>query len=438
MKRTIIIRVAIVTYLLAMIGAFWGVEKYIKAKDNRLRDEIHSKLGKVFEKDRYIDIAYSGYKVGHEKIDIPRLLNASNISDSLIVGLNIDKKTMESNHKKRQEEWNETYGNLFRLHRIKYKRSDWSGPYDCEDGWNLVTIEHDYDGVYQTWIFPYAVGYIKQDYAWSYDYLPSVENAVEDALEFYTTNEQSLFIDDFQKGCFERIWSKIRDCNNEYYYLFKDPHPRFYRTGRALFDDYKNYYRSSNEKPYQAGYMYNGYYKVFIGETQPITWTIKKVLWNPDEEDKKKLWMYWGIGLTALVLLTIVPLWIIDKKRNKIKEECLYDKLKRLCNPANFLKDYNKENIDKANTIYQQLMEIEPDNKEALMALQSRAVTELSITLIETEKLKELIEKVNPQRFMKPYNAEKVGIANDLYSRLNKEGLTFEEFIEIEGQSKIL
>lgn len=109
-----------------------------------------------------------------------------------------------------------------------------------------------------------------------------------------------------------------------------------------------------------------------------------------------------------------------------------------MCNPSYFIKDYDKEKVDKANEIYRRLMEIKPDNKEALMSLQAEAVASLGIVLIDAEKLKDLTEKVNPQRFMNPYNAEKVKLANNLYSRLTKEGLTYEEFAEIEEKTKAL
>ena len=39
---------------------------------------------------------------------------------------------------------------------------------------------------------------------------------------------------------------------------------------------------------------------------------------------------------------------------------------------------------------------------------------------------------------MKPYDAEKVSLANELFSRINKEGLTYEEFVEIEKESEKL
>lgn len=39
---------------------------------------------------------------------------------------------------------------------------------------------------------------------------------------------------------------------------------------------------------------------------------------------------------------------------------------------------------------------------------------------------------------MKPYNAEKVSLANELFARINKAGLTYEEYVEIEKESKKL
>jgi hypothetical protein len=39
---------------------------------------------------------------------------------------------------------------------------------------------------------------------------------------------------------------------------------------------------------------------------------------------------------------------------------------------------------------------------------------------------------------MKNYDAEKVSLANDLYARLSKDNLTYNEFIEIQELSKQL
>ena len=444
MKRTTIITITIIAYFCALIGMFFGVEQYIKSKDERLREEIHNRIHEIFDgKKQFVDIAYSGYKVGYEPIPIPSRPNFSKSADEHYketFGKDIDedtKRIFEDGRKLSLKAWKDNYGNLTRMYRTHYKRSDWAGDFDYEDGWTLAVLEHDWDGVYITWVFPYAVGYIRQDYDWLADYAPSVPSAVNTAFEFYTNDEQSKYYDSFEKGCFDRVWSQIHKAENEYYYMAEDENPRMTLSGLPLFEK-----RPSDNKPhaYQNGFMYNGYFKVFIAASQPRTYTIKKYAWEPDEQDKRNLWLYWAIGLTALMLLIVIPLAIIQRKHNKEKEESLYDKLKRLCNPANFLGsgNYDKEKVDKANEIYKKLLEISPDNREALDKIQLQAISDLGISLINQDKLNELKEKVNPKNFLNPYNAEKVALANELFAILSKEGLTYNELAEVEEKARHL
>ena len=58
--------------------------------------------------------------------------------------------------------------------------------------------------------------------------------------------------------------------------------------------------------------------------------------------------------------------------------------------------------------------------------------------LIDKAELEDLREKVNPKRFINPYNAEKVSLANELYATLVKENLTYGELIEVKEKSKLL
>ena len=426
MKRKKIIALALVAYLVAMVAMFFGVNSYITSKDNRLRNEIYNKIDEIFaSRNQYVDVAYSGYKVGYKKVSIPAKPKPKCFG-----------KIFDDMNKEDLNNWNKNYGNLTKMYRIHYKSSDWSGPHEYEDGWNLCILEHDYEGVYQTWIFPYAVGYLKQDYYFGDRYLPSVASAVNEAYEFYTSNEKSNYYNTFEKGCVDKAWSSIYAAQNEYYYMAKDEYPRFRRWGgKPLFEQ-----ELSDCDAYQNGAMYNGYYKVFVASTQPKTWTIKKYTWGPDVRDRKYLWLYWSIGLTVLLLLVVIPLWIIDAKHKKIKDESLYEKLKRMCNPTNFMNgaNYDKEKVDKANAIYKRLHEISGKDIEALNELQQQAVAELGINLIDAEKLADLKEKVNPKNYMTSYNPDKVALANELYAILSKEGLTYNEMAEIEEKSKHL
>ena len=131
---------------------------------------------------------------------------------------------------------------------------------------------------------------------------------------------------------------------------------------------------------------------------------------------------------------------MIKNKQEKLKNEPLYDKLKRLCNPSNFIKgnNYDKDKVDKANAIYKRLLEINGENHEVLFEIQQQAVAELGINLINTKKLAELKKKVNPKNYMSPYDAEKVTLANELFAILTKSKLTYNEMVEVEEKSKKL
>ena len=72
MKRGNIIALAFVAYLVAMVAMFFGVNSYIISKDNRLSAEIYESISNAFEgRNEVIGLAYSGYRVEYDKMNIP-------------------------------------------------------------------------------------------------------------------------------------------------------------------------------------------------------------------------------------------------------------------------------------------------------------------------------------------------------------------------------
>ena len=57
--------------------------------------------------------------------------------------------------------------------------------------------------------------------------------------------------------------------------------------------------------------------------------------------------------------------------------ESLYAELKIKCNPNKFMVPYDKERVSQANELYRQLMETSPQNEETLRQLRSKAIKEL-------------------------------------------------------------
>ena len=156
------------------------------------------------------------------------------------------------------------------------------------------------------------------------------------------------------------------------------------------------------------------------------------------DEDRNRLLKVWGIWITVFFMLLIIPLTIKEFKVKKKKSETLYQRLVRLCNPKIFIDNYDKEKVEKANIIYKKLLETTPDNNDALKEIQIQASSELGINFIDKAELEDLKEKVNPKRFINPYNAEKVSLANELYATLVKESITYGELIEVKERSKLL
>lgn len=406
--------VVICLYIISLITMLILVPNYIEKKDNRLHYEMVESVRNAFNgRDSYIDISYANQPVKYEKGNIPT--------------------KPSSNYPELLNNWKEDYGNLYKMYDINW-RGNSDKPWEHEDGWNLMEIHYDYDGVYANWYFPYAVGYIKQDYSWGYDYAPSVTTAVGEAFEFFTSNPKSNFYDNFERGSIDRIFSNIE--SNEYYFLDRDSIPRMWHSGVPIIPETNGLY-DRPKVPVKATYMYNGYYKVFIANTQYRTWTIRKWAWKPDEYEKEKLYKKWSLGLTVGAVLLLIPFISIKIKRNKKKNETLKNKLIRLCNPSNFVKNFDKEKIDNANDIYQKIIssQLQDDN---LYEIADEAVAKLGITLIDTMEIEEIKEKLNPKNFMNPYNSEKIARANELMERLLNSGLRYAEFLVIKKNTEEL
>ncbi len=117
-----------------------GVDKYIEAKDNRLRNDFNRAIQSIFNGREYIDVVYSGRKVGFEKKAIPNKPTKRNIpqdEESIRLLGDLDKRALNR--------WKEDYGDLTKMYRIKNNQNEWEVPYEEEDGWELIKMSSSYD-----------------------------------------------------------------------------------------------------------------------------------------------------------------------------------------------------------------------------------------------------------------------------------------------------
>lgn len=435
MKRKNIIIVLWILWIVSMIGMVFGVYYYINNKRIRLRSEIRENVESIFEgqsngdmfvsnDDGFYDVAYSGSPVRHyKKVAIP-----SKPSKGGVAAIN------PSIYEESVDDWKQSYGDLASLYEL-----NWGDKYPNQedDGWSIIRIHcggSDENFIQTNTLFPYKVGLKKSEWGNFY----TVEQAVNEAFEFYATSPKSGYSERFSRGSNNRLWSKIHDSNNEYFWIVENENSNRWTLGTPIYHPKgKSYDEVQQTMPYENGWMHNGYYRVFIAATQERHYMIEEKDWVVNE-NRNHLLLWWGISLTVLFMSLVIPLTIKESKVNKKKSETLYQRLVRQCNPKNFIDNYDKEKVEKANIIYKRLLETTPDNNDDLIEIQMQASSELDISFIDEAELEDLKEKVNPKRFLNPYNAEKVSLANELYAVLAKNNLAYGELMEVKEKSKLL
>lgn len=291
MNRKTLKLIVLIAFAISLLVIFFGVSNYIENKDERLKQEVSSNLTGLFEGKRFIDVDYSGEGVVSNKVNIPGkpLLEYSVPNNEAISARE------EAEYKKSAELWESFYENLTHLYQVDRESGN--------NGWQLISVEYSdagYGGVKVSYHFPYAVGYCSDVNPLS----PTVESAIEEAFEFFTTKSD---IGVFEEGSFDRIISEVDSLNNEYYLVEKDSYPILSSIGRGRVSG-DMIVEVNDDAPYPYTYMFNGEYKVFLAESQPvITYTIKEV-YDAAEKEAHRLWLILSITLFVLFLLIYLPL----------------------------------------------------------------------------------------------------------------------------------
>ena len=119
-------------------------------------------------------------------------------------------------------------------------------------------------------------------------------------------------------------------------------------------------------------------------------------------------------------------------------KETMYERLKRLCNPAKFVDNYDKEKVDVANSIYSKLMSIDQNDEQAIEDLAVMTENDLHINLLDEYQFTHLKNCLNPKKYMEPYDADSVTLANGLYSQLMQSDLNYTKYVQIKREAMTL
>lgn len=315
-----------------------GVVYYINEKKKRLYADMQYSIEKVFNgHDEIVDILYYNKEIYCRERNIP-----DKYSDRIL------SYYKEDYNKK----WENYYGDIIKLYSID---SDLSqslyNDYDkCTDGWRLVMASLTNDGVDIRFLFPFGVGYRKQETRFDYLFAPEIEDIVSSNLQWLTQDPMSYLSRNFEKGKFEVLNNKLRhDIENEYYtipFVSKDIieelpvstdsvweaallSPQFYNRIKTV---YKNVDMNNvaayaynlalaqvtgdyeiEEIPdpiiYPYNYVYDNYSRLYIGTTRPVHLKIRE---RSDAIKYDIIWLSIMWSIIGIVFVTSVFI-IIEK-----------------------------------------------------------------------------------------------------------------------------
>ena len=104
--------------------------------------------------------------------------------------------------------------------------------------------------------------------------------------------------------------------------------------------------------------------------------------------------------------------------------------LRALCNPQRFMKPYDHEKVSVSNELYVRLQS-KTLSTDDILEIRKIAETVLDVRLSSTKLFEYLKEVCNPRLFMEPYDSVKIGRANDLYGDIMKNAQNLGELERI-------
>lgn len=320
-KKAQAICVASIAYIAALISIYYAINAHIDDKVIRLREEALTALNSFFDqKPMYVDILYGPYRCFYKEVEIPQpeepsftdVLNAQKFFKEME---NMDMTYEEAENRVKTnlfKKWEETCGSFTRMYDLDiYPTESETAP---KSGWALKIIKKKPDwantafvfggGVETYFLFPKQVAY-KRIAPLLQGSVPSIETAVQEALEFVVKNEKSDLQPYYSRGCSYNLEDRMKSAiDNEYYYFTQDTDVGTIRYG-------------DGSSTVGDGGMYNGYYEVFFHRTQPNTFSIRYV--GDDVVNKER---YLMIAIYAGILtLILIGLITFIKKKKKYYEE---------------------------------------------------------------------------------------------------------------------
>ena len=435
-RKLILIITVFIGYLTLMVGGYFVADAIIDNKSKRLHEQSVKALDDYFPRgNKYVDLSFNNFRVAYSETPIPevepatildafernRFLNRENNSESI-------EEAIKAIDIQRKQRWDEKYGDFESMYSLDIIPDDPRNTF--HSGWSLLIISRTEpgmrDGFYSYYVYPSQIAFKKVG-PFLRNSVPSIEEALQTALDFETTDEKSSIKEFYRKGCTRGVSDEIVSAtSNRYWQMVLDSPP-------SLWWNDSEHLVGSNKDPVSAGGMFNGYFEVMYNKTQPVTYSLHRA---PDRVfviDKYLIRISTWLLLTVALILLMYALRKKGKMPTLQKEESLYEQLLRVCSPSNFMNPYDKDKVECANNLFKRLNEASADDLVNLREIRKKASQELGVSFISQDRIEQLKDLCNPSRFMNPYQPEKVSLANRIFAKLSMDNLGIDDLEEIES-----
>ena len=407
---------------------------------NKVSQSLYNKsvasLDSFFDNQEfYLDIAFNEKHFSYEEIPIPPMKEADMLDATYRVIKSgstkslaeaVEEELVKQNAILRKE-WEQEFGGIKSLYKIDIDPDD-----IIKNGWALILFHKkdalsQHAGFYHYYIFPSKIALkkvnseilkipslwpksISQELNECLDYL--IHDPACSLSQYYVKDCSRSLIDSIYSRCSNRYWHILKDSNSTVFWM--DHQIGVYPTRRIV------------EDQEISGIVY----KTTLSKSQPESYSLKC-------DDRKLLrdrYCFSGIIwliVSSLILFFFRPLYTEYRSVDRILKESLYERLLRICSPSNYFKPYSKDKIAIANQLLSEIQKTNQNDINALQDIRRKAIESLGVSFIPNEEVDELLCICNPTLYFKPYQPEKMAIANELYSRLSSDSLSIEEFEDI-------
>ncbi len=118
---------------------------------------------------------------------------------------------------------------------------------------------------------------------------------------------------------------------------------------------------------------------------------------------------------------------------DNLNKDYVISLLKEKCHPRQFMRPYDYEKVNIANRLFSSLND--DCSLENIKGILSEATEKLQVTIDTSQVVAELCKACSPEKFMDPYDAEKIAEANELYSKILANSLNIIELVKLKEEA---